>query len=291
MNELAIVQSLLPKNKAKLTTTGLELEEKVTVKEWEEIGKGLVQCETAFQWWIGDWWAFGENRKWGVRKAIVESKDWAGPSFQTCMDLGSVCRKFETSRRHEVLPFNHHREVAGISDITLRQSLLDWCAAPLKNGSKRPKSIRQLREEIIRRENSTIAEEAIKHLDEKLSDYSGSKSIEEIEEARGDALALLEKILGECNERGEIANNSELSIKTKEIVETWLGKPKEELSNYLALADFAKQIAEQEVEDFDKLAAVQTTELLNEDIEYCKKAADCLEQFMKALKRRVQDGV
>jgi hypothetical protein len=49
----------------------------------------------------------------GDRKAMVESEDWDGPAFQTCMDASSVCRAFaETSRRHEVLSFKHHREVA-----------------------------------------------------------------------------------------------------------------------------------------------------------------------------------
>jgi N6-adenosine-specific RNA methylase IME4 len=66
----------------------------------------------AIQWWIGDWWAFGEAR-YGDRKAIVEAEDWGGPSFQTCMDAGWVASKFTTSRRREV-SFNHHREVAAL---------------------------------------------------------------------------------------------------------------------------------------------------------------------------------
>jgi hypothetical protein len=62
-------------------------------------------------WWIGDWWAFGEQR-YGDRKAITEADDWDGPAFQTCADAAMVCRAFETSRRREVLSFTHHAEVA-----------------------------------------------------------------------------------------------------------------------------------------------------------------------------------
>jgi hypothetical protein len=43
---------------------------------------------------------------------IAEAADWTGPSFQTCKN--SVARKFETSRRREVLPFTHHAEVAAL---------------------------------------------------------------------------------------------------------------------------------------------------------------------------------
>jgi hypothetical protein len=77
-----------------------------------------------------DWWAFGEKR-WGERKAIVEAEDWDGPSFQAAADAASVCRKFETSRRREVLSFNHHREVAALPPDEA-DALLDSCEEPIK---------------------------------------------------------------------------------------------------------------------------------------------------------------
>jgi hypothetical protein len=52
--------------------------------------------------------AFGEHR-YGERKALVESDDWQGPIFQTCMDAANTCRAFETYRRREVLSFSHRR--------------------------------------------------------------------------------------------------------------------------------------------------------------------------------------
>ncbi len=51
-----------------------------------------------------DWWASGEHR-YGERAATVKSEEWDGPAFGTCMNAASVCRKFETSRRHEVVSF------------------------------------------------------------------------------------------------------------------------------------------------------------------------------------------
>lgn len=37
-----------------------------------------------------------------------------GPAYQRCMDAAAVARRFETSRRREVLSFKHHREVAAL---------------------------------------------------------------------------------------------------------------------------------------------------------------------------------
>jgi hypothetical protein len=42
------------------------------------------------------------------------------------MDAASVCRKFETSQRRDVLSFNHRREVAPLPPAETDR-LLDWC--------------------------------------------------------------------------------------------------------------------------------------------------------------------
>ena len=62
------------------------------------------------------------------RKALVESDEWTGPAYQTCKDAAYVGGVFEKSRRRDLVPFGHHREVAGIPDAEADQ-LLDWCEA------------------------------------------------------------------------------------------------------------------------------------------------------------------
>jgi hypothetical protein len=46
-------------------------------------------------------------------------------AFQTCINASSVCRVFETSRRHDVLSFEHHKTVAALKP-EIADSLLDW---------------------------------------------------------------------------------------------------------------------------------------------------------------------
>jgi hypothetical protein len=88
------------------------------------------QCSGVFLYGPpGDWWAYGEHG-YGDRKALVESEDWEGPAFQTCMHAASISRAFdETCRRRQVLTFNHHVEVAPLCDRhpDIADRLLDWC--------------------------------------------------------------------------------------------------------------------------------------------------------------------
>jgi hypothetical protein len=121
----------------------IDLSGDLSFEQWLEIGAELGRAEDRLQWAIGDWWVYGEHR-YGRRKAIVETGDWRGPAFQACMDAGAVARKFETSRRREVLTFSHHREVASLPPAEA-DALLDWCEEPLRGGGKRPRSVRDLR--------------------------------------------------------------------------------------------------------------------------------------------------
>lgn len=120
---LPAAAALLPRQ-GQLTKIGWELPAEMTEGEWEQAGLALGRIEGSLSWWLGDWWAFGEQR-YGERKALVESEAWHGPSFQACMDAASVCRRFETSRRREVLTFNHHREVIGLPEAEAG-FVLDW---------------------------------------------------------------------------------------------------------------------------------------------------------------------
>jgi Domain of unknown function (DUF4326) len=145
--QLELIQDPILKQSGVVTPIGLNLPQDLTADQWKQVGLELGRFESAHQWWIGDWWAFGEH-KWGDRKKIVEAEEWSGPAYETCHQAGRVCRDFkETGRRLPILSFWYHHEVTGLpSDEANR--LLDWCADPLKNGRKRPHSISELREHV-----------------------------------------------------------------------------------------------------------------------------------------------
>lgn len=93
------------------TETSLTLPEDTTYTAWEEFGRVLGRMERSVQWWMGDWWRFGE-RKWGERAAQAVDSSW---DFQTWANAGWVAGAVETSRRREVLSWSHHAEVAALS--------------------------------------------------------------------------------------------------------------------------------------------------------------------------------
>jgi hypothetical protein len=152
-----------------------------------EVGRELGRFQKATAWAFSDWFAFGEH-KYGERKAIIESEDWIGPSYQSCKMAAVVCRAFEQRLRRLNLSFGHHYEVASIKDEALRESLLDWCEGPVKNGVGKAKSIRALREELERRGVRPVksavsnpvdeeSEETVTHLEPRSGQYTDSRAI------------------------------------------------------------------------------------------------------------------
>ena len=90
----------------------LSIPDETSFEDWQAIGRRLFARERVINWWIGDWWAFGEHR-YGER-AKMAAEGIFGASFGTLANYGSVARSFETSRRRELVSFTHHAEVAAL---------------------------------------------------------------------------------------------------------------------------------------------------------------------------------
>jgi N6-adenosine-specific RNA methylase IME4 len=122
-----------------------ELPSDLSETEWREAGAILGRVEHSVSWWLGDWWAFGENR-YGDRKAIVEADDWEGPAYQTCRNAASIAGAFELSRRRDNLSFSHHAEVVRRPPKEADR-LLDWAEETISETGK-PQTIAALRAEV-----------------------------------------------------------------------------------------------------------------------------------------------
>lgn len=60
-------------------------------------------------------WAYGDEKKYGERKKATEAGGLLeGLNFQTAKQYGWVASKVPTSRRRDVLSFQHHQEVAAL---------------------------------------------------------------------------------------------------------------------------------------------------------------------------------
>jgi hypothetical protein len=108
----------------------------MTAESWLEVGRALGRVRGSVMWWVGDWWAYGEHR-YGERAGAVRAEDWEGPKFQTCVNAGVVCRRFESNSRELVVSFRVHQAIASIADDEWRLKTLAWAATSNKDG-KRP---------------------------------------------------------------------------------------------------------------------------------------------------------
>ena len=90
--------------------TALVLPKNISFDEWQEVGQKIIFCAQSCMWWLGDWWAYGEN-KYGERASQAVDIDLAP---NTLTDAGWVARKIESTRRRVNLSWSHHREVAAL---------------------------------------------------------------------------------------------------------------------------------------------------------------------------------
>jgi hypothetical protein len=101
------------REQAQMTPGGLRLCQGVTFETWLDLGRQLARISSASAWCLGDWLIYGE-RTYGQRyKAAlaVTSLD-----YKTLRNYAWVARRFEMSRRRDKLSFQHHAEVAGLSE-------------------------------------------------------------------------------------------------------------------------------------------------------------------------------
>lgn len=117
----------------------LELPDSTTFDEWVSIGRRLCIGQQALNWHIGDWWAFGDHRYGERAKGAAEGL--FGREFGSLRNLAVVARSFETSRRHDVLTFTHHVEVASLpadeaDSLLARAEREQWSTRELRQAAQ-----------------------------------------------------------------------------------------------------------------------------------------------------------
>lgn len=95
------------------TPTGMKFETTFGFESWKVLGARLGAYSTASLWWLGDWLDFGRQMYGSRYKLGVEL---TGLDYQTLRNYASIARRFKLSRRRDRLSFQHHAEVAALSD-------------------------------------------------------------------------------------------------------------------------------------------------------------------------------
>lgn len=117
--------------------------------DWLACGKTLTAIEGSVQWWMGDWWVFGEERTYGEGREIAEQ---IGVDYGTIRTYGSVARAYELSNRLDNLSFTHHFRAMAVDSTKGRMKWLrraekeGWSASELKSAIAQQQAIDRTRE-------------------------------------------------------------------------------------------------------------------------------------------------
>jgi hypothetical protein len=95
------------------TARALELPLGLAFEDWVRAGHSIARIATASAWWMGDWIVYGE-RAYGERyRTALEVTPF---DYKTLRNYAWVARRFDVSRRRDTLSFQHHAEVAALSE-------------------------------------------------------------------------------------------------------------------------------------------------------------------------------
>jgi hypothetical protein len=140
-----------------VTKTGLIFERELTSREWKLVGFKLRQWGDSFRWAIGHWWAYGEDKGYGHRKAIAIAI-FGRESYQTVMDYGYVFRNVAPSLRndilYEALSWSHYKVVAPLEPDKQKY----WLDEAVRN-NRNKWNVRELRQKIFEAGIATLSED------------------------------------------------------------------------------------------------------------------------------------
>lgn len=93
--------------------TRLDLPDALPLEAWCQLGSQILRLSDSSSWWIGDWLVFGQEKyRDRYKRAMAETR----LDYQTLRNYAWVARCFTPSRRRAKLTFQHHMEVAALSE-------------------------------------------------------------------------------------------------------------------------------------------------------------------------------
>jgi hypothetical protein len=102
-----------PDNQILTTKVGLQFPANVSFDSWQRAGVQIARIVDSFAWCLGDWLVYGQRRYADRYKQAVAA---VGLDYQTLRNYASVARRVDHPRRRSTLSFQHHAEVAALSD-------------------------------------------------------------------------------------------------------------------------------------------------------------------------------
>jgi hypothetical protein len=118
--------------------TSLCIPEGTSLDAWRRLGRQIFVISDSSVWWLGDWLVYGQTQfPDRYKRAIAETS----LDYQTLRNYAWVARQVSPVQRREKLSFQHHAEVAGLSEAEQEE----WLCLTEKNGWSRNELRRRIR--------------------------------------------------------------------------------------------------------------------------------------------------
>jgi hypothetical protein len=119
--------------------TSLELPLGLSISDWRYLGERIFVISDSSAWWLGDWLVYGQNLYPDRYERVINE---TGLDYKTLRNYAWVARKVPASGRRDKLSFQHHAEVAGLSEDQQHK----WLAMAEENGWTRGELRRRIRD-------------------------------------------------------------------------------------------------------------------------------------------------
>ena len=93
--------------------TAFQLRPGMSFREWSMLGCRLAHVSSASAWALGDWLMFGQRNFSGRYRLALQETNL---DYQTLRNYAWVAGRFTHSRRRDGLSFQHHAEVASMTE-------------------------------------------------------------------------------------------------------------------------------------------------------------------------------
>lgn len=105
--------------------TGLRILNGMSIDEWMQLGSMLRDVESGSQWWIGDWFNYGEDNLSVKYDQALDATAYENRG--SLRNIAYVARNVDITERREDLSFTHHQEVVAMEKEE-RQRILEEAA-------------------------------------------------------------------------------------------------------------------------------------------------------------------
>jgi len=83
------------------------------IEDWLKIGTVLQGINIGYQWWVGDWLAFGEDK---FADKVAQGVEITGRAENTLRQWAWTSKAFDPSERKFDLPFGHYHAMARVKN-------------------------------------------------------------------------------------------------------------------------------------------------------------------------------